>query len=35
MPSVQPGITFFSGNMAGWPRLTLESNIFPSVVQPV
>jgi hypothetical protein len=34
-PSVQPGITRLSGNSAGSPRVDEESNILPSVVQPV
>ena len=33
--SVQPGITRFSGKVAGCPRATLLSKPFPSVVQPV
>ena len=29
-PSVQPLMTWLSGNVAGWPRMTELSNIFPS-----
>lgn len=34
-PSLQPWMTLSSGRTMGLPRATEESNIMPSVVQPV
>ena len=34
-PSVQPGMTWLTENVAGWPRGIELSNVFPSFVQPV